>query len=432
MPLTSYTGAHGHVALYTPGTSSGNTAALDDFTLELAPPCARPENLRMSAVGNDSVVLDWDAPDTATTAWRIIYVPSGLPITSDSAVIDYPTSHPHTIHMLEPGTAYDFYVYTECANSDYSFDRMITVNTFCSPIDTLPYFYGFEGTDASTSGTIDVCWVKGTQFSSVNYPYPSTAHFSGSRSLYFYAYHYDNMKSWAVMPMFSDSIDDLQVSFKLLAGNMASWYCNELVVGLSADPYDISTFTPITRCEATNSTTWDSFTVILTGHQSAGRFITFMAQARNSSQYYNEVYIDDVVVDHAPNCGPVTDVNVMPSSTSAIATWTPSVRGESQGASIEYRPANDSTSDWITDVTTDNYIILSGLSPVTQYVLRIYNSCIDGNSPTYTEVYFNTSGFSCVPDTTLAVVDTIGDGFGTNTYLPSYSYYGNGYSQQYS
>ena len=247
MPLTSYTGPHGLVALYVAGNSSGNTGYLDDFTLEVAPPCPRPENLHVVSIDNTTMVIDWDDPDTSAAAWQVICVPSGQDITSDSALIDYPTEHPFTINGLEPGTLYDIYVYTECPNNDYSWARTLSIATACNPIDTLPYRYGFEGTTASTNGTIDVCWVKGCQFSGTPYPYPSTVHFSGSRSLYFYGYISDNIKSWAVLPMFNDSIDDLQVSFKLRAGDMASYYSNDLIVGLSTNPYDISTFTPITR-----------------------------------------------------------------------------------------------------------------------------------------------------------------------------------------
>ena len=430
VPLTEYTGAHGHVAVYVQGTSSSWTAYLDDFTLEVAPPCPRPSEVHVLAVDESSITIDWTDPDTSVSAWRVIYVPSGQDITSDSAITDYPTAHPYTINMLEPGVTYDIYTYCECPNSDYSMERMITVTTACTPIDTLPYFYGFEGTTTGASGTIDHCWKKSIMNESTQYPYPNSVHYSGTRSLYFYAYQSSNIKSWAVMPLFNDSIDDLQVSFKMRAAQDYSYYCADLIVGLMTNPYDLNTFTPITRCEATSTTVWDSFTVILNGHQSEGRYITFLAQARSSSRYYDYVYLDDVVVDHAPNCGPVTDLNVVPSSSSAIASWTPSVRGESQGASIEYREAADTTGDWTSDVTSENFISITGLNPNTTYVLRVYNNCLDGNSPNYTETYFNTMGYSCVPDTSLAAIDTIGNGTATNSYFPSYSTYDNSLTQQ--
>ena len=319
VPLTSYTGPNGYVAVYTPGSSTSWTCYLDDFTLEVAPPCPRPDNLHAVSVDDGSITIDWDDPDNTTTAWQVVCVPTGLPITSDSAVTDYPSSHPYTFSTLNPGTTYDIYVYAECANgTDYSMERMLTVSTACTPIDSLPYFYGFEGTTASTSGTIDPCWNKGVQNTTTQYPYPNSVHFSGTRSLYFYGYQSSNIKSWAVMPLFNDSIDDLQVSFKMRAYQSYSYYCADLIVGLMTNPYDINTFTPITRCEATSTTTWDSFTVILYGHQSEGRYITFLAQARSSSVYYDYVYLDDVVVDRAPNCGVVTDLAVTPSGTTAM------------------------------------------------------------------------------------------------------------------
>ena len=430
VPLTGYTGPHGHVALYVLGSSSSWTAYFDDFTLEVAPPCPRPADLHVMVSDETSITIDWTDPDTATTAWQVVAVPVGQDITSDSAFIDYPTAHPYTLTPLEPGTAYNIYVYAECPSSEYSMGRMVTANTDCTPIDTLPYRYGFEGTTADQWGTIDNCWKKFVQNEGIQYPYPSNVSFEGTRSLLFYGYQTYNVKSWATLPLFNDSIDDLQVSFKLRAYQNYSYYCADLTVGLMTNPYDLSTFTPITRCEATSTSVWDSFTVILTGHQSEGRYIAFLAQARNSTRYYDYVYLDDVVVDYAPNCGPVTDLSVQASATSAIAAWTPGVRGESQGALIEYREADDTTAAWMTDFTSSNFITITGLNPNTTYVLHVYNSCVDDNSPTYTETFFTTVGFSCVPDTSLAAADTIGNGTNTDSYLPSYATYDYSITQQ--
>ena len=430
IPLTDYTGAHGHVAIFTPGISSSWTAYLDDVTLEVAPPCRRPSEISITAVDDENITIDWQDPDSATTAWQVTYVPAGQSLESDSAVTENPTSHPHTLTNLLPGTLYDIYVYAQCPDNDYSWARTASVRTACTPIDTLPYFYGFEGTNTGSSASIDPCWKKGVLNNTTQYPYPQSVAFSGNRSLYFYGYFSSNIKSYAVLPLFNDSIDDLQVSFKMRGSQDYSYYCADLTVGVMSNPYDINTFTPITRCEATSSTVWDSFTVILYGHQSAGRYIAFMAQGRNSSVYYDYVYLDDVVVELAPQCGPVTNVAVEPSSTSAMMSWTPSLRGEYQGATIEYRDANDTLSPWSTASTSESYIALVGLNPASSYEARITNNCSDGDSPVYTEVTFNTSGFSCVPDTTNSISDTIGHGTGTNYYIPSYSYYGNSLSQQ--
>ena len=431
IPLTNYTGAHGHVAVYTPGISNSWTTYLDDFTLEVAPFCTRPSEISITSFDDANITIDWEDPDTTTSAWQVIYVPAGQDITSDSAVTDYPTAHPYTLSNLEPGTLYDIYVYAECADNNYSHARTISVRTSCTPIDTLPYFYGFEGTSTGSSATIDPCWKKGVLNSTTQYPYPQSVAYSGTRSLYFYGYYSSNYKSWAVMPLFNDSIDDLQVSFKMRASQNYSYYCADLTVGMMTNPYDISTFTPITRCEATSTTVWDSFTVILYGHQSEGRYIAFLAQGRSSSVYYDYVYLDDVVVDRAPQCGPVTDVYAEPSITSAMLAWTPSIRGEYSGATIEYRDVSDTLSAWSTETTTDTYIALTGLNPMTTYAVRITNNCLDGDSPVVTEAFFTTRSYRCDGiDTSIAVQDTIGNSSTTNTYLPIYSFYKYGFSQQ--
>ena len=106
-----------------------------------------------------------------------------------------------------------------------------------------------------------------------------------------------------------------------------------------------------------------------------------MSEAPNSTQYYNYVYLDDVVVDYAPECGPVNNIHSTVSVTSALIGWTPSLRGESLGGTIEYRDITDSLGSWNEATTSTNLIALTNLDPATTYEARIYNTCDDGNSP---------------------------------------------------
>ena len=430
VPLTGYTGPHGRIAIAADISSSSTTAYLDDFTVEFAPACERPDYIVIRSVDESSITLDWTAPDPNATAWQLVYGPQGFDPTSDSALVETATAHPWTINGLAPGTAYDVYISTDCGDGQYSAPRPFNFLTACTPIDSLPYIYGFEGTATGESAVLDPCWVKAPVNTTTNYPYPSSVAYEGSRSLYFYGYFSSNVKSYAVLPMFEESTDMLQVSFRLRKSQNYSYYASQITVGLMQSPYDISTFTPIQTCVATSTTVWDSFSVILYGHADAGRYIAFLSEAPNSTQYYNYVYLDSVAVDLAPDCGPVTNVQSATSVTSAILSWTPSVRGESLGGTVEYRDIADSTGSWDVVTTASNIVTLTNLDPSTTYEALIYNNCADGNSPAvyYT---FTTGGYACaVPDTTLPAIDTIAGGTSTSTYLPIYSFYQYGLSQQ--
>jgi hypothetical protein len=430
--LADYTGPHGHIAISYPTSSSSWYCYLDDITIETAPPCARPDNIVVTGISTDTVALDWTVPDASTTEWQITYGPAGFDPTSDSATHLLVTSHPATINGLNPGTDYDVYVYSSCGEGEMSFARPFNFRTPCAPTDTLPYFYGFEGTTTGASGTIDPCWYKFVQNTSTQYPYPSTTNFEGSRSLYFYGYFSNNIKSYAVLPLFEENIDMLQVSFKMRGSTINSYTAAQLKVGVMSNPYDINTFTLIERCNATSTTTWDSFNILLYGYQQAGNYIAFICEGLNSSIYYNYAYLDNVVVDLAPDCGPVTNVQVASSSTSAIVSWTPSVRGTSEGANLQYRHASSTDdSEWEYVTSSGNSAALVNLDTNTAYEVRIFNSCAEGTSG-YVQAFFNTLGFSCAPDTTLPASDTIGNinGTTTSTYIPAYSFYNNSLSQQ--
>ena len=430
VPLSTYTGPHGRIAVAAEVSSSSSYVYVDDFTVEIAPPCERPDYITIRSISDESVTLDWTAPDPATTAWQLAYGPAGFDPNSDSVLIENATAHPWTLTGLNPGTAYDVYIYTDCGDGQYSAARQFSFVTACTPIDSLPYFYGFENTATGESAVLDPCWVKAPYNTTTNYPYPSSTAYEGTRSLYFYGYYSSNIKSYAALPMFEESTDLLQVSFRLRKSQNYSYYASQITVGIMQSPYDISTFTPIQTCTATSTTVWDSFDVILYGHESAGRYIAFMSEAPNSTQYYNYVYLDNVIVDYAPDCGPVTDIHSTTSVTSALISWTPSVRGESLGGMVEYRDITDSLGSWNEATTSSNRIALTNLDPATTYEAHIYNVCSDGNSP-YVYYTFTTTGYACTqPDTTMPAIDTVGNGTGTSTYLPIYSFYQYGMSQQ--
>ncbi|MCQ2259905.1 MAG: fibronectin type III domain-containing protein [Bacteroidales bacterium] len=387
--------------------------------------CARPANFTMTDITDVDASFSWDERGTSTS-WQLEYGPAGFTPGGDDATIVTATATDWTITGLTPSTQYDIYVYADC-DGELSNYRMLTFNTACARIDSLPYFYGFEGTSTGSSATIDACWRKGSN-SGTEYPYPQSTAYSGSRSLYFYGYYSSNYYSYAALPLFDDDLDQLQLKFKMRASQSYSYYAANITVGVMTNPNDISTFDPIQTYSATSTSTWDSFTCYLSAYAGDGRYIAFKATAPNSTQYYDYVYIDDVVVDYAPDCGPVSDLTVQPGSTTALVTWSPSVVGEYSGATVEYKEATDPS--WISLTTTDAHMALTNLTVNTNYQVRVTNQCTDGMG-TSVETAFHTGDFGCLaPDTTMPAVDTIGNGTSTDTYLPSYSFYGNGFSQQ--
>ena len=405
------------------GSGGSNPGLCIDNVSLIQNTCPSPRNFHVAYAGLDTIIVSWQ-PGASESSWILS---NGI----DTLEV-YDTTY--TFEMLSPSSSYTFSVRGLCDDGDTSLVSLCQGQTLCGIIthDALPYVYGFDDATASgETGRINQCWTLGTNYSYMTYPYPtSDRSASGAYSLYFYGYYSDGTKSWAVLPEFEDDLADLQLKFKIQGAYDYSYYGNSITVGVMTDPNDINTFTEIGTYRATSTTAWDSFTVYLADYTDTGRYITFLARGYNSTAYYGYVYLDDVVVDAAPECGPVTDLHVNATVASALVTWTPSTVGEYAGASVDYREAGDPTASWITLSTPDNYIVINGLNANTAYEVQVTNNCNDGQGAPVAGTFHTTSYGCAEADTSAIVIDTVGNGTATSDYVPAYSFYGNAYCQQ--
>ncbi|MBR3725372.1 MAG: fibronectin type III domain-containing protein, partial [Bacteroidales bacterium] len=416
--LSSYTGDDGFITFRVPTSYSSNGPYIDDIKIFTIPSCWRPTTLEVLSHSSSSLKVSW-IPDSRSTGTYILeYGPAGFAqgtgtvlITSDTAV---------EIVGLASFSYYDVYVRTICQAGDTSEARMASGHTRCSDIShsELPYYYGFEdATSTSTTGLINPCWSKNVVKSKSSYPYPAPYAHSGSRGLLFYGY-YDSTRCWAVMPTFEDSLSDLKLSFWLRGYRTDYPYNSTITVGVMNDPNDIETFSAIGTYTATSTVFWDSFTVYLGTYTGYGRYIAFLADDNNDTRPNTYVYLDDVKVDLAPTCGPVSNLAVTPSAYAAMITWQPCVIGNTpQHFTIEYRQSG--ASSWTTaGITTDTYFALTNLNLNTGYEVRVAANCGEENSAWeyagfFTEVCLSATDF------------TIGSNNSSSSGVPVYSSYGN-------
>ena len=116
-----YTGTGEYVAMYapkvTPSNVSYNAGYVDNISLEVIPSCIKPTGVTLSNITATGVDVNW-TPGDMETAWEIVAVPTGTPVTS--GVSEYATSHPYTLSNLNDDTQYDVYVRADCGGGDYS------------------------------------------------------------------------------------------------------------------------------------------------------------------------------------------------------------------------------------------------------------------------------------------------------------------------
>ena len=121
-----------------------------------------------------------------------------------------------------------------------------------------------------------------------------------------------------------------------------------------------------------------------------------------------------------PLCSSPTNVTVTHiAGASALVSWDAPQYG-ALNYTVEYTVTGQN--NWITETTDDTELMLSGLDPSTDYTVKVSSNCNEGTASPVQKTF--TTG--CLAGGNLQ----IGDGTTTNSYLPSYSLYNYGYSQQ--
>ena len=406
----NFEGSGNYICLMAWRASNYWYAYVDDFTLEVAPDCPRVEDLAVSNLSSTEADLSWTETGTGTS-WTVDYGPAG---DSSSTQINT-TSTSITLTGLTPNTNYTVYVTVDCNEGNgVGGVNFISFRTACEavPHDSLPYVEDFEAYSTGSSSSIDPCW-RQVSIGTSGYPYVIT--YLGSKSLYFYGYE-SAYCSYAVLPMFEDSLNTLMVRFKI-AKDYSEY--GTISVGVIENPNDITTFHEISQCSASETGVWEDKAVSFMNYHGTG-YICFL----QISSYYT--YIDDVTVDVLPDCPPVNHVNASHiGNTSALITWG-ILSGVSNNRPEEFEiEITDSTGTPITYTDTNFYYFVTGLQPLTNYTAKVRASCGGDGYGAWDSVTFQTP---CPLGGTLPIT---GNGTTTSTYyLPLNNYYCYSYTQE--
>ncbi|MBR4786536.1 MAG: fibronectin type III domain-containing protein [Bacteroidales bacterium] len=414
--FSSYTGTGSYIAFKTQFTSSYN-AYVDDIKLSLIPTCKRPLDVEVTTATTNSATIDWTARN-GETSWQVVVVPHGQSVSSGTP--EYVTQYPYTVQGLSDATVYDVYVKADCNNNDLSeWSEPVTFHTKCLPTSTMPYYESFEGV-GSGSGVMPICWTAKTDYvTTTQYPNVSTSqHSQGSAALYFYkpAANYMYAASQA-LDLSNYAAGDLAISYNLMPVTGLSYA--RIDVGIMTDPDDPTTFTCLRSHypdEFPTLTTWYSFSIPLTEAYSTPIYVAFYAPESSVTTY---MYVDEVKVDAAPLCSAPMNLSFSQiHGASALVSWTDSQYGDGD-YTVEYSSDNI---NWNTEIVAGNHVMLTGLTPMTMYNVRVSRNCTSGN-PVMQTGYFNSG---CYAGGDVAV----GNGTSTTYSLPINNNYKYSFSQQ--
>ncbi|MDO4217361.1 MAG: fibronectin type III domain-containing protein [Bacteroidales bacterium] len=401
-------------------------AAIDNVMLSLVT-CPTPRNLTAEYVSGDSITVSWEA-GADETSW---VVSNGV-----DTVAVYDTTY--TFEQLTPNTPYVITVLADCGSDDSSRAISITVRTACAKVSQFPMVEDFENqtTGSSSNSTFIPCWNRLTDATSSygNYPYVSGSSTynhtdGGTKGLYWYrstTASYGNYHT-VVLPEVDTSVAPLNTLMLTFWSRPSSTsYSPVLYVGTMTDGTADSTFTPYDTINIDNSSTdWQKYTVRFDQCTASGSFIAIRDTLLGSYWY---AYVDDITLDLIPACSPIENLVVNPGTTSAFLTWD-AVDSNYNGALVEYK--DTAATSWTSVSVTNTYAPITSLTAGTLYDVRVSSICGEVTASPIS-AQFSTRSFNCSQfDTTNMINLVLDNGTSTSSYLPSYSFYNYGYSQQF-
>ena len=359
---------------YTWGYSSSNRynpAAIDNITIEQST-CARPNGLVAANLTTNSADITWNG---SADSYILTYRASND--TTDTYMSQIGTAA--SLSNLLPGTSYYVWVKSICGTDTTINSVSLSFRTPCydNAITTFPYNEGFENGLA--------CWnvlASGTAANSfwqtqTSGTYPSCSPHSGSYMVRFNSYTAPNTAgTWTAM--ISPAMEfntDMQASFWIYRDASTSYQSplERVSLYVSSSPTladtillgEIARSIVVTPVVATEG--WYEYTFPIP----SGTFGTNYIVLKATSNYGNNIFVDDLKVDILGGTIPCTAPTALTANTitsnSANIVWTPT------GAETAWQIRIGETADPI-DVASTIYP-MSNLTPNTSYTVYVRASC---------------------------------------------------------
>ena len=350
----------------------GSATYMDNLAIAEAPACLPVTAQTVTNVTSNSVSLSW-TDDANTSASYIIYNMSDTSVVSD-ITIDGTTA---VISNLEPNTAYTFGIVADCGNGDLANIRTVSTRTECAAY-AAPHTWDFED---QTSGTPN-CWTKVGNGTAAVANSSTNAH-AGSYYLKFSG----STSNLILLPETQDEISTLQVRFWTRPESFTSTSCGTFSVGYVTDATNDSSFVEMANYAYSDFSAYAEKAVTFAGAPTGAR----MAMRHNANATNWFWYVDDVTIEEAPDCLPVSALSASNvTAHEATLTW--------QGEASSYNVYDMSDTSFVATVNDLTYGI-TGLTSETSYTYGVSAICSSEESP-ITTVSFTTL-ISCPAPTAL-------------------------------
>ncbi len=372
--------------------SSTQYAYVDDVVLDVAPSCFLVSNASVDSISGTSAILSWNDNFNTGATYSIYNMADTSLIASGITPVPGANAITYTVTGLAGNTTYNLGIVANCSATDASEYAVVSFHTACVTIATLPYTMGFEADEipATTPNAqaFPYCWTRindATSTSSNYYPYSYSSNArTGSRDLYFYSSTSSTYATnqLAVLPQLDVTlpVNTLQLSFWVRGSTS---YGANLEVGTMSDPTDMTTFTTVETIVVPASATYENHIVYFLNANATDSYIAFRLVKGTSTQY---AYVDDLVLDEAPTCFPVSNLTAFDITTSSVTlSWTDNMNN---GATYSIAANGTVVATGITADSGSSIVsyTVTGLNAATIYTFSVVANCSADDASTPVEV----------------------------------------------
>ena len=364
--------------------------------------CAAPLDGMLVSATTTTATVNWMG---SAASYDIEYGPVGFALGSGTTINSI--TNDATISSLTNATSYDFYVRSDCGDSESSWAGPFSFLTTCDSANT-PYAENFEAATppelpACTSGS-NIGGNPWTTFTGIEYGFTGTKlryrwNTAEAANAWFYTRGVNLVanQSYTISYDYGATGTNFPESLKVAYGTSAT---DAAMVNILANYPVVNNALPLTAVV--------NFTPVTSGVYYFG----FNAYS-DADQFY--LFVDNISVEETPACGNVTGIVAVPSDTSAMISWN-AVAGaigyEYILDQIATDPAGAGTAT--TDLTYD----ATSLAPATTYYFHIRSACAANTFGSWRTITFTTNALAPVNDNcTGAIALTPGGVFADNAVL---------------
>lgn len=376
------------------GSDTDNVSGIfmDDITITVITSCPEPTGLSVAGMSASTANLSWNG---TATDYKVYYRRADE--TDFGFVSATLTGGMFTLAGLQPSTHYYWYVSAICPDNT---EAPSTISTFMTECGTYTVFPHHENFNSYGSNMFPDCWTKINGATETSYTLPMT--FTNTTSFQFahslptcmvFGSNATNSGT-AIMPLFSENLQNLRVSFYARPENSSS---GTMLVGYVTDPTDSSTFVSVSQIVTStlSDNAYHEYLVDFTNQTVPDTAYIAFRYVCSSEWFF---LLDDITVSIVPNCfAPLQLSATNITSTTADLTWMSNV----DTLTLYYKYSTET--DWNEEsvaLDSTGYFHLTGLTPSKTYTWYVIAPCDDSIYTSATSTFVtDCAGITSVPQT---------------------------------